>query len=294
VVGKPVREGGAEVCKGQRRGKAVYNEGGLETRAKRAPGLTGADNENVMNGAALVTARRRKTKIGMDELGEAIDRVVAGPEKKSRIISEREKKVIAYHEAAHALVARMLRHTDPVHKVSIIPRGGALGYVLQLPIEDRYLVMRAEILDRVTVALAGRAAEEMVFNEVSTGASDDLEKATKMVRRMIMEFGMSEELGPLTFGNKQDHVFLGRDIARDRNYSEEVAAAIDKEVRSIVTSCFERAKKLLKENENKLKIIADTLIEKETIEGPDLERLLNNVDGAKAPAVVGEAAAPAM
>ncbi|NPV71024.1 MAG: ATP-dependent metallopeptidase FtsH/Yme1/Tma family protein [Firmicutes bacterium] len=294
VIEKPDLKGRVEIFKVHARGKPLDKEVNLETLAKRTPGFTGADIENIMNEAALLTARRRKKKVGMNELEEAIDRVIAGPEKKSRIISEREKKVIAYHEAAHALVARMLRHTDPVHKVSIIPRGGALGYVLQLPIEDRYLVMRAEILDRVTSALAGRAAEEMVFGEVSTGASDDLEKATKMVRRMIMEFGMSEELGPLTFGNKQDQVFLGRDIARDRNYSEEVAAAIDKEVRNIVTSCFDRAKRLLKENEKKLNLIAETLIERETIEGPELERLLNNVDAPSPAAVVGEATAPAV
>ena len=278
VIDKPDLKGRVEILKVHARGKPLDKDVDLELLAKRTPGFTGADIENLMNEAALLAARRRKRKIAMVELEEAIDRVIAGPEKKSRVISEKEKKVIAVHEAAHALVARKLPNTDPVHKVSIIPRGGALGYVLQLPIEDRYLITRAEITDRVTVALAGRAAEELTFGEVSTGASDDLEKATKMVRRMIMEFGMSEELGPLTFGNKQEQVFLGRDIARDRNYSEEVAAAIDKEVRRIVTECYERARKILMQNDKHLKIIAETLMEKETLEGQELENLLRNVE----------------
>ncbi len=276
VIDKPDLKGRVEILKVHSRGKPLDKGVEFETLAKRTPGFTGADIENLMNEAALLAARRRKRKITMEELEEAIDRVVAGPQRKSKIISDREKRVIAYHEAAHALVAKMLRNTDPVHKVSIIPRGAALGYVLQLPIEDRYLVMKAEIMDRVSVTLAGRAAEEMVFNEVSTGASDDLEKATKMVRKMIMEFGMSAELGPLTFGNKQEQVFLGRDIARDRNYSEEVAAAIDKEVRQIVTVCYDRAKTVLKENRARLNLIAETLIERETLEGRELEELLNN------------------
>jgi len=274
-IDKPDLRGRVEILKVHQKGKPLDKGVDLETLAKRTPGFTGADLENLMNEAALLTARNRKRKITMDELEEAIDRVIAGPQRRSKIISEREKKVIAYHEAAHALVAKLLRNTDPVHKVSIIPRGAALGYVLQLPIEDRYLVMKAEIMDRVSVTLSGRAAEEMVFNEVSTGASDDLEKATRMVRKMIMEFGMSAELGPLTFGNKQEQVFLGRDIARDRNYSEEVAAAIDREVRHIVTACYDRAKTLLEENRGKLDLIAGTLIEKETLEGDELEALLN-------------------
>ncbi|MCR4399003.1 MAG: cell division protein FtsH, partial [Firmicutes bacterium] len=281
VIDRPDLKGRVEILKVHSKGKPLDKGVDFQTLAKRTPGFTGADIENLMNEAALLAARRRKRKIGMDELEESIDRVLAGPQRKSRIISDKEKRVIAYHEAAHALVARKLRNTDPVHKVSIIPRGAALGYVLQLPIEDRYLVMRAEILDRISVTLAGRAAEEMVFNEVSTGASDDLEKATKMVRKMIMEFGMSTELGPLTFGNKQDLVFLGRDIARDRNYSEEVAAAIDKEVRQIVTTCYNRAKEVLSENRKKLDLIAETLIERETLEGPDLEELLNGSPSEK-------------
>jgi cell division protease FtsH len=277
VIDKPDLRGRIEILKVHSRSKPLASDVELDVLAQRTPGFTGADIENMVNEAALLAARRRRKIIGMEEMEEAIDRVLAGPERKSRIISEKEKKIVAFHEAAHALVARKLPNTDPVHKVSIIPRGGALGYVLQLPIEDRYLITRSEIMDRITVALAGRCSEELIFKEVSTGASDDLEKATKMVRKMIMEFGMSEKLGPLTFGNKQDHVFLGRDIARDRNYSEEVAASIDDEVRRIVSLCYKRAQDLLTENMEMLKKVAGTLMEKETLEGHELEDLLNNV-----------------
>ncbi len=274
AIDRPDLKGRLEILKVHVRGKPLDDDVDLEILAKRTPGFTGADIENLVNEAALLAARKQKKKISMDELELAIDRVLAGPEKKTRIISEKERKVVAVHEAAHALVAHLLPHTDPVHKVSIIPRGGALGYVLQLPLEDRYLVTKSEIYDTITAALAGRAAEEMVFGEVSTGASDDLEKATKMARRMIMEFGMSEKLGPLTFGTKQDHVFLGRDIARDRNYSEEVAAAIDREVRNVVSGCYEKAKTILEKHSAKLHEIARVLLERETLEGQELEELL--------------------
>lgn len=278
VIDKPDLKGRLEIFKVHVRGKPLDKDVDLETLAKRTPGFTGADIENTVNEAALLAARKRKKRISMEEMEEAIDRVVAGPQRKSRVISEKEKRMIAYHEAAHALVAKSLPNSDPVHKVSIIPRGAALGYVLQLPLEDRYLVTRSEILDRVTVALAGRVAEEMVFNEVSSGASDDLEKATKMVRKMVMEFGMSERLGPLTFGNKQDLVFLGRDIARDRNYSEEVAAAIDKDVKETVMECYRRAREILSNGRDKLEKIAKVLMEKETLEGEELEQLLKELD----------------
>ncbi len=278
VIDRPDLKGRKEILGVHGRNKPLADDVDLEILARRTPGFTGADLANLMNEAALLAARRRKKKITMEELEDAIDRVIAGPEKKSRIISEREKRTVAFHEAAHALVARLLSHTDPVHKVSIIPRGHALGYVLQLPIEDKYLITKAEILDRITVALAGRAAEEIVFGEISTGAQDDLEKATKMIRRMITEFGMSEELGPLTFGNKWDSPFLGRDLARDRNYSEEVAAAIDREVKNIVSKCYGKARSILDSNRHRLEKIAETLFEKETLEGPELEALLNGAE----------------
>lgn len=280
VIDKPDLKERLAILKVHTRGKPLEKDIDLEVIARRTPGFTGADIENLVNEAALLSARRRKRRISIAELEEAIDRVLAGPQKKTRVISEREKRIIAFHEAAHALVAKMLPNTDPVHKISIVPRGGALGYVLQLPIEDRYLITKSEILDRVTAALGGRAAEAMVFGEISSGASDDLEKSTKIVRRMIMEFGMSDNLGPLTFGTKQDMVFLGRDIARDRNYSEEVAAAIDKEVHNTITSCFQRAETILKKNRDKLDRIAETLIEKETIEGEELEELLASMGKA--------------
>ncbi len=280
VIDKPDLKERAAILKVHVRGKPLEKDVDLEVIARRTPGFTGADLENLVNEAALLSARKRQRKLTMVELEEAIDRVLAGPQKKTRIISDREKRIIAWHEAAHALVASMLPNTDPVHKISIVPRGGALGYVLQLPIEDRYLVTKSEILDRVTAALGGRAAESLVFGEISSGASDDLEKSTKIVRKMVMEFGMSDNLGPLTFGTKQDMVFLGRDIARDRNYSEEVAAAIDKEVHEIITRCFNRAESILVNNRDKLDKIAETLLEKETLEGDELEELLKSMEKA--------------
>jgi len=273
-IDRPDLVGREAILKIHTRDKPLADEVDLEVLARRIPGFTGADIENLSNEAALLAARRHKKTIAMDELEDAIDRVIAGPEKKSRIINEKEKRIVAYHEAGHALTGILLEHTDPVHKISMIPRGGALAYVLQLPIEDRYLVSKSEILDRVTMALAGRAAEHLVFGEISTGAHDDLEKATKMVRRMITEFGMSDELGPLTYGDKQDTPFLGRDLARNRNYSEEVAAAIDRDIRKTVLEMFHRAEQVLDDNRDKLELIATTLLDKETIEAEELYELL--------------------
>ena len=275
VIDKPDLSGREEVLKVHTRGKKLGDDVDLRILARRTPGFTPADLENLINEAALLAARRRRERVAMEDLEDGIDRIVGGgPEKKSRIISDREKKIIAYHEAAHALVASLLHHTDPVHKISIIPRGGVLGYVLQLPTEDRYLISRSEILDRVITALAGRAAEDLVFSDVSTGAHDDLEMATKLVRRMIMEFGMSDKLGPLTFGDKQDSPFLGRDLTRGRNFSDKVAAAIDREIRDILSRSYTRAKETLKENRSTLDRIAQALLAKETLEGEELDQLL--------------------
>ncbi|HHY35303.1 MAG TPA: ATP-dependent metallopeptidase FtsH/Yme1/Tma family protein [Firmicutes bacterium] len=274
VLDRPDLQARVEILKIHSRGKPLAKEVDLEVLAKRTPGFTPADLENVMNEAALLAARKRKRRIGMEELEEAIKRVVAGPKKKSRIISEKEKRVVAFHEAAHAIVAKKLPNSDPVQEVSIIPRGVTLGHVLQLPVEDKYLITKAEIIDRVTSALAGRAAEEMVFGEVSSGAANDLEHATKLVRRMIMEFGMSEKLGPLTFGRKEGQVFLGRDLARERDFSEEVAAAIDREEREIISRCYERAREILSENRETLNRVAEALLEKETLKADELEELL--------------------
>jgi cell division protease FtsH len=287
VIDRPDLKGRLEILRIHTRNKPLDRDVDLEVIARRTPGFTGADLENVVNEAALLAARQRRRKITMDDLQDAIDRVVAGPEKKSRVMSEKERRVIAYHEAAHALVAKLLPGTDPVHKASIIPRGAALGYVLQLPTEDRYIMTKAELLDRITSALAGRAAEELVFNEVSTGAAHDLETVTKLVRRMITEYGMSESLGPLTFGTKEELVFLGRDIARERNYSEEVAAAIDKEVRAIVNACYARAMGLLRDHRDTLDRVASALLERETLEGPELDALMAGLPVPAKPAIPG-------
>jgi len=275
ILDKPDLKARVEILKVHSRGKPIAKEVDLEVLAKGTPGFTPADLENIINEAALLAARRKKRKIGMEELEEAIQRVVAGPKKKSKIISEKEKRVVAFHEAGHALVAKVLPNCDAVHEVSIIPRGTALGYVLQLPIEDRYLITKSEILDRLTSALAGRAAEEMIFGEVSSGAANDLEIATHLVRRMIMEFGMSEKLGPLTFGRKEGQVFLGRDLVRERDFSEEVAAAIDREERAIIKECYEKARAILEERRDMLTQLSEALLERETLKGEELDSILS-------------------
>jgi cell division protease FtsH len=282
VIDKPDLKGRLEILKVHAKGKPLSDSTELDVIARRTPGFTPADLENVVNEAALLAARARKKRISLHELEEAIDRVIAGPERKSKLINEREKRIVAVHEAAHALVGRMLPHADPVHKVSIIPRGAALGYTLQLPLEDRYLVTRDELLDRVVVTLAGRAAEEMVLSEVSTGAHDDLEKASKLIRKMITEFGMSDELGPLTFGSPNESPFLGRDMARERNYSEQVGAAIDREVHEMAGRAYERAQQILRDNMTALNKLADALLERETLEGDELEAVLNEIGAVKA------------
>jgi cell division protease FtsH len=282
IIDKPDVVGREAILKVHVRGKPVDESVDLGVLARRTPGFTGADLANMVNEAALLSARKNKRRIGMEEMEEAIDRVIAGPERKSRVISERERRLVAYHEAGHAVLGHILPYTDPVHKVSIIPRGRAGGYTLSLPKEDRYYMTRSELLDRVTQLLGGRVAEDLVLNEVSTGAQNDLERATELVRKMIMEYGMSEKLGPLTFGHKQEQVFLGRDIARDRNYSEEVASAIDREVRHFIDESYDKATRLLKENRDKLDLLAQTLLERETLEAEELERLLSGGEAAAA------------
>lgn len=274
VVDVPDLTGRKEILKVHVRGKPVSKEVDLDVLARRTPGFTGADLANLVNEAALLAARFGKNEISMPELENSIERVIAGPEKKSKVISEKEKRLVSYHEAGHALVGYLLPNTDPVHKVSIIPRGRAGGYTLLLPKEDRYYMTRSMLVDQVTMLLGGRVAEEVVLKEISTGAQNDLERSTEIVRRMIMEYGMSEELGPLTLGRKQEAVFLGRDIARDRNYGEEVASAIDKEVRQIVEKNYNRAKDILEKHMDTLHLIARTLMEKETIEANELDELM--------------------
>ena len=277
VVDKPDVKGRQEILKVHTKGKPVEKDANLEVLARRTPGFTGADLSNLVNEAALLSARRNKKRIGMAELEESIERVVAGPERKSKVISDRDKKLTAYHEAGHALIGMLLPNADPVHKVSIIPRGRAGGYTLMLPKEERNYATRSELREQLRTLLGGRVAEALILEEISTGAQNDLERATELARKMICEFGMSEVLGPITFGRRQDaQVFLGRDIARDRNYSEEVAYSIDKEVRRLIEDAYEKTETMLKENLDKLHLIANALIEKETLEASELEQLMKD------------------
>ncbi|HUW64433.1 MAG TPA: ATP-dependent zinc metalloprotease FtsH [Spirochaetia bacterium] len=274
VVDAPDVIGRREILKVHARGKPIAPDVNMDVLARRTPGFTGADLANLVNEAALLAARHNKKVVGMEELENSIERVVAGPEKKSKVISEKEKWMVSYHEGGHALVGHLLPHTDPLHKVSIIPRGRAGGYTLLLPKEDRYYMTRSQLLDQVTMLLGGRVAEAVVLKEISTGAQNDLERASGTVRRMIMEYGMSDALGPLTLGHKQETPFLGRDISRDRNYGEDVAAQIDREVHSTIDRSYNRAKDLLEQNMEALKAIAQTLFEKETIDAQEFASLM--------------------
>lgn len=274
VVDRPDIKGRSEILEVHCKGKMLAEDVDVDVLARRTPGFTGADLANVVNEAALLAARRDQKKITMKELEDATERVIAGPEKKSRIMSEEEKRLVAYHEAGHAVVGSLLPHTDPVHKISIIPRGRAGGYTLSLPLEDRHFYTRSYLLDLITSLLGGRVSESLILDDISSGAENDLQRATDIVRTMITEYGMSEELGPLTYSHPKEEVFLGRDLARDRNYSEEVAYSIDKEARRIIQHCYDQAKQLLEENINKLHLVADTLLEKETIEAGEFELLM--------------------
>jgi cell division protease FtsH len=252
----------------------------LEVLARQTPGFSGADLSNLINEAAILAARANKKSIGQLELEEAIARVIAGPERKSRMITEKEKDIIAYHEIGHALVAKSLPNADPVHKVTIVSRGMALGWTMQLPTEDRYLVSRSQMQDTMAVMLGGRVAEELMMSgDITSGASDDIGKATKLARRMVTEWGMSEKLGPLTFGHKEELVFLGRDLGEQRNYSEEVAGEIDQEVHRLVDAAYQRAKKILIERKEKLIQLADFLKREETIEGWQMDAIIASPDG---------------
>ncbi len=263
------------------RNKPLGPDINLVTLAKRTAGFTGADLENLVNEAALLAARRNKKYLTMDELEEAIDRVIAGPQKKTRVVSEEEKRIIAFHETGHAVVANMLPGSDPVHRISIVSRGMALGYTLQLPEQEKFLRTKEQLLSEVTTLLGGRAAEELFTKDKTTGAENDLRRATEIVRKMVTEFGMSEKLGPLTFGRKSEYVFLGRDIASERDYSEQIAYEIDKEVRNIVEECYEKAKNILKENEEGVHKVVEVLFDKETIEGDELKKILEDIKKEK-------------
>ena len=268
------RKGRTEILKVHVKGKPMGQDVNLDVIAQRTPGFTGADLSNLVNEAALLTARKDKKAINMPEMEEAAERVIMGPERKSRVISDKEKRLTAYHEGGHTIVGMLLEHTDPVHKVTIIPRGRAGGYTLSLPKEDKYYATRSEMLDELKVLLGGRVAEALVLKEISSGASNDLQRATQLARQMICEYGMSENIGPVTFGHRQDQVFLGRDIARDKDYSEEVAAEIDKEVRSFMEDAYAATEKLLSDNIDKLHVIAKALMEKETLEEEEINQLV--------------------
>ncbi len=275
VVDRPDVKGREAILKVHLKDKKIAADIDLGVIARRTPGFVGADIANLVNEAALLAARQGKQIVEMDDFEEGIDRVLAGPERKSRLISPREKNIIAYHETGHALVAKHLPGSDPVHKISIIPRGHmALGYTLQLPEEDRFLMSKLELENKICILLGGRVAEELEFGDVTTGAGNDLERATQIARQMVMEFGMSDRLGLVKLGHKRQEIFLGRDIAEERNYSEEIAYAIDQEIRNIIDSCYNKVRQILTDNSEDLAKVAKTLLEKEVIEGKELDAIL--------------------
>ncbi len=275
VLDRPDIRGRVAILQVHAKGKPLEKTVSLETLAKQTPGFSGADLSNLLNEAAILAARRNKRSVGMSELEEAIDRVVAGPARKSRIISEREKAITAYHEVGHALVARMLPNTDPVHKVSIVARGQAGGFTMLLPTEDRYLWSKPQFEDMLAYALGGHVAELIIFGEVTTGASNDIERVTKIARSMVTEYGMSRVIGPMALGHKEELVFLGRDFGEQRNYSEQTAREIDEEIRRIIQEAFNKAYNILQQNKTRLIMISERLIKEETLEGPLFESLFN-------------------
>jgi cell division protease FtsH len=274
TLDRPDIKGRRSILDVHARNKPLDSTVDLDVLARQTPGFSGADLANLINEAAILAARANKKVIGMDELEEAIARVIAGPERKSRRISEKEKEIIAYHETGHALVMKALPHTDPVHKVSIISRGMALGWTLSLPEEDKYLVSRDELMDQIAGIMGGRVAEEIVFNDITSGAENDIQRATQMARRMVTQWGMSEKLGTVTMGHKEELVFLGRDLGEQRNYSEEVAALIDEEIRSIVDHGYQTAKTILTRQRGKMDAVVERLKVVETIDGKELDEII--------------------
>ena len=287
TVDVPDASGRKAILSVHMKGKPMSDDVNPENLARRTPGFTGADLANLVNEAALLAARRDKTRIEMDDFNESIDRVIAGPERKSRILGEKEKEMVAYHELGHAIVGEILPLADPVHKISILPRGRALGYTIHMPTEDKYLVTKGEFLDKIASILGGRVAEQLVYDEITTGASNDFERATEMARAMVCQYGMSDKIGPLTVGGRHGNPFLGRDWMEERNYSDKVALEIDQEVRFIIDQCYDRARTILTENRDKMEDIVRVLLEKESIER---EEFIELMQGAKAPA--GEETTP--
>ncbi|AKM17445.1 ATP-dependent zinc metalloprotease FtsH [Geobacillus sp. 12AMOR1] len=276
TVDRPDVKGREAVLRVHARNKPLDESVDLKTIAMRTPGFSGADLENLLNEAALVAARRNKKKIDMSDIDEATDRVIAGPAKKSRVISEKERRIVAFHEAGHTVIGMVLADAEMVHKVTIVPRGQAGGYAVMLPKEDRYFMTKAELMDKITGLLGGRVAEEIVFNEVSTGAHNDFQRATNIARRMVTEFGMSEKLGPLQFGQPSGQVFLGRDLHNEQNYSDKIAYEIDLEIQRIIKECYEKAKQILTQHRDKLDLIATTLLEVETLDAEQIKHLFEH------------------
>jgi len=276
VVGIPDVKGREEILKVHARGKPIGDDVQLDELAKSTPGFTGADLENLLNEAALLAARKNKRQINMEEIKEATFKVVMGPEKKSRVMSEKEKRLTAYHEAGHAIAVKVVSTTDRVDRISIIPAGMAGGYTSFKPDEDKRYHTKAQLMESIVIALGGRAAEEIVLGEISTGAAGDLKQANNVARNMITKYGMSDKLGNLIFGNENDEIFIGRDLAHSRNYSEEIAAVIDSEVKKIIDEAYQKSLSVLRENINKLHKVAQTLLEKERIEGEEFEEIFAN------------------
>jgi len=275
VVDRPDRKGRAKILEVHTRGKPLAKEINVDDLAGQTPGFTGADLANLVNEAALLAARTGKREIGQHELEEGIMRVIAGPEKKTRVMSEKERRITAFHEMGHALVGHHLEHSDPVHKISVIGRGQALGYTISMPQEDRFLTTRAELTDSMAMTLGGRAAEEIVFGEITTGASNDLEKVTATAKAMVMRYGMSERLGPRVFGHDHSQPFLGREFSSEPDYSDEIAREIDDEIRRVVEAAHQRARDILTEHRDSLDLISEILVRRETIEKAEFEALIN-------------------
>jgi cell division protease FtsH len=274
LVNRPDVRGREEILKVHARNKPIDESVKMSVVAQRTTGFSGADLENLLNEAALLAARENKRKITMLEIDEAVDRVIAGPQKKSRVVSEKERKIVAFHEAGHVIVGYYVKHADTVHKVTIVPRGQAGGYAMMLPKEDRYIATKGELLDRVTGLLGGRVAEEVVFGEVSTGASNDFERATAIVRSMITEYGMSEKFATMQFGKSQGQVFLGRDLGHEQNYSDQIAYEIDTEMQDLIRSCYDQAKQMLTDRRDQLNLLAETLLTRETLDEEQIKQLL--------------------
>jgi cell division protease FtsH len=290
AVDRPDRKGRSKILEVHTRGKPLAKIIDIDALAGQTPGFTGADLSNLINEAALLSARIGKREIGQEELEEGIMRVIAGPEKKTRVMSSKERLITAYHEMGHAIVGHFLEHSDPVHKISVISRGQALGYTISMPQEDRFLTTRAELNDTMAMTLGGRAAEEIVFEEITTGASNDLEKVTATAKQMVMRFGMSEKLGPRVFGHEHGQPFLGREFSTEPDYSDEIAREIDDEVRRMVESAHQRAKTILTEHKDDLTNLSEILVKRETIEKEEFLALL---DGKNEEEVFGAEEPPA-